>query len=211
MIVKYIAYAIALAFGALSFGTLAQAQALIEGSAEAGKAKSVTCAACHGADGNSVNPQWPSLAGQSAKYIVKQLEAFKSGARSDPLMTPQAMQLSEEDMHNLAAWFAAQEPAPKSVADATTVDKGAALYRGGDRESGAAACMACHGPMGRGNPAAAYPMLRGQYATYVAKQLRDYASGRRKSDQPTRVMREIAARLSEDDILAVASYVQGLK
>jgi cytochrome c553 len=207
MIVKYIAFAI----GALSLGTLAHAQALIEGSAEAGQAKSVTCAACHGPDGNSVNPQWPSLAGQNAKYIVQQLEAFKRGERSDPLMTPQAMMLSEADMRNLAVYYASQEPAPKTVADAATVDKGEALYRGAGFGVAAAACMACHGPMGRGNPAAAYPMLRGQYAAYVAKQLRDYASGKRKSDQPTRVMREIAARLSEDDILALASYVQGLK
>lgn len=207
MIVKYIAFAI----GALTLATVAHAQVLVEGSAEAGQAKSITCAACHGPEGNSVNPQWPSLAGQNAKYIVQQLEAFKSGARSDPLMTPQAMLLSEEDMRNLAVYYAAQEPAPKTVADPATVEKGQALYRGGDTGSGAAACMACHGPMGRGNPAAAYPMLRGQYAAYVAKQLRDYASGKRKSDQPTRVMREIAARLSEDDIVALASYVQGLK
>lgn len=207
MIVKYIACAIAL----LPAAMLANAQELVEGSADAGKAKSVTCAACHGADGNSVNPQWPSLAGQHATYIVKQLQAFKSGARSDPLMTPQAMALTEDDMRNLAVYFASQEPAPKTVANPDTVDKGAALFRGGDPESGASACMACHEPTGRGNPAAAYPMLRGQYATYVAKQLRDYASGKRKSDQPTRVMREIAAKLTEDEILAVASYVQGLQ
>lgn len=207
MILKYIAFAIVTMF----FGTLANAQALIEGSADAGKAKSITCAACHGPDGNSVNPAWPSLAGQNAKYIVQQLEAFRSGARSDPLMTPQAKMLSEEDLHNLAVYYAGQQSAPKAVADPASLDKGESLYRGGDIETGAAACMACHGPTGRGNPAAAYPMLRGQYATYVAKQLRDYASGRRKSDQPTRVMREIASRLSEDDMLAVASYVQGLK
>ncbi|HLT91299.1 MAG TPA: c-type cytochrome [Woeseiaceae bacterium] len=207
MIVKYMA----LAIGALSFGTLAHAQVLVEGSVEAGQAKSVPCAACHGPDGNSVNPQWPSLAGQSARYIVQQLQAFKNGERSDPLMTPQAMMLSEEDMRNLAVYYAAQEPAPKTVADVSLLEKGQALYRGGDPESGAAACSACHGPTGRGNPAAAYPMLRGQYAPYVAKQLRDYASGQRKSDQPTRMMREIAVRLSEDDIVALASYVQGLK
>lgn len=207
MILKSIAFAIVTTF----IATLANAQALIEGSAEAGKAKSITCAACHGQDGNSVNPQWPSLAGQNAKYIVQQLQAFKSGERADPLMTPQAMMLSEEDMHNLAVYFASQQSAPKPVANPQTVDKGEALYRGGDAEAGAAACMACHGPTGRGNPAAAYPMLRGQYATYVTKQLRDYAAERRKSDQPTRVMRDIASRLSEDDMLAVASYVQGLK
>lgn len=207
MILKYTAFAIVTTL----FAVAANAQALIEGSAEAGQAKSITCAACHGPEGNSVNPQWPSLAGQNAKYIVQQLAAFKSGQRSDPLMTPQAMMLSEEDMHNLAVYYAGQQSAPKPVASPEAVDKGESLYRGGDTESGAAACTACHGPTGRGNPAAAYPMLRGQYATYVAKQLRDYAAGRRKSDQPTRVMRDIASKLSEDDMLAIASYVQGLK
>lgn len=207
MILKYIAFAIV----TLAAGTLAHPQALIEGSVEAGKAKSITCAACHGADGNSVNPAWPNLAGQNAKYLVQQLQAFKAGARSDPLMTPQAMMLSEEDMHNLAVYYASQQSAPKTVAQPATVDLGQSLYRGGDTETGAAACTACHGPTGRGNPAAAYPLLRGQYAVYVAKQLRDYAAGRRTSDQPQRMMQEIASRLSEQDIVAVASYVQGLK
>lgn len=207
MILKYIAFAIV----TLAAGTLAHPQALVEGSVEAGRAKSITCAACHGADGNSVNPAWPNLAGQNAKYLVQQLQAFKAGARSDPLMTPQAMMLSEEDMHNLAVYYASQQSAPKTVAQPATVDLGQSLYRGGDTETGAAACTACHGPTGRGNPAAAYPLLRGQYAVYVAKQLRDYAAGRRTSDQPQRMMQEIASRLSEQDIVAVASYVQGLK
>lgn len=207
MIKKYTAFALC----SMLTGTLAYSQAIIDGSAEAGKAKSVTCAACHGADGNSVNPAWPNLAGQSAKYLLQQLQAFKSGARSDPLMTAQAMMLSGADMQDLAVYFASQQSAPKTVADPAAVDKGEALYRGGDDERGVAACMACHGPTGRGNPAATYPTLRGQYATYVATQLRAYAVGKRKSDEPTAVMRDIASRMSEDDILAVASYVQGLK
>lgn len=207
MILKYIAFAIV----TLAAGTFANAQTLVEGSVEAGKAKSITCAACHGADGNSVNPAWPNLAGQNAKYLLQQLQAFKAGTRSDPLMTPQAMMLSEEDMHNLAVYYASQQSAPRAVAQPATVDVGQSLYRGGDTETGAAACMACHDPTGRGNPAAAYPLLRGQYAVYVAKQLRDYAAGRRTSDKPQRMMQEIASRLSEQDIVAVASYVQGLK
>lgn len=207
MLKKYTAFA----FCSMMFGTLANAEAIIDGSAEAGKARSVTCAACHGADGNSVNPAWPNLAGQSAKYILQQLQAFKSGDRSDPLMTGQAMTLSEQDMHDLAVYFAGQQSAPKVVANPETVDKGKTLYQGGDTERGVAACMACHGPTGRGNPAATYPMLRGQYATYVATQLRAYAAGKRKSDGPTGVMRDIASRMTEEDILAVASYVQGLK
>jgi cytochrome c553 len=187
------------------------AEPLVEGSAEAGQARSVTCAACHGPDGNSANPAWPSIAGQNATYVLKQLQAYKSGNRADPLMTGQAMPLSEQEMRDLAVYYAGQTAAAKAVAAQDTVSKGEALYRGGDAENEVAACLACHGPTGRGNPAAAYPMLKGQHATYTATQLRNYANGQRKSDGPTRVMRDIAARLQEDDILAVASYVQGLK
>ena len=189
----------------------ASSEPLVEGSAEAGQGRSVTCAACHGPDGNSLNPAWPSLAGQNAPYILKQLEAYKSGSRSDPLMTAQALPLSEQEMRDLAVYYAAQAAAPKAVAAPESVNKGEALYQGGDAENRVAACLACHGPTGRGNPAAAYLMLKGQHATYTATQLRDYASGQRKSDGPTRVMRDIAAQLEEDDILAVASYVQGLQ
>jgi cytochrome c553 len=126
-------------------------------------------------------------------------------------MTGQAMALAEQDMRDLAAYYAVQTPDPKVVANPASVDKGAALYRGGDQENRVAACTACHGPTGQGNPAAAYPMLKGQHATYVATQLRAYASGARKSDGPTRIMREIAGRMREDDIVALASYIQGLK
>ena len=193
------------------FAATANSEPLVEGSAEAGQARSVTCAACHGPDGNSVNPAWPSLAGQNAPYILKQLQAYKSGSRTDPLMTAQALPLSEQEMRDLAVYYAGQAAAPRAVAAPESVNKGEALYQGGDAENQVAACLACHGPTGRGNPAAAYPMLKGQYATYTAAQLRHYASGQRKSDGPTRVMRDIAARLEEDDIVAVASYVQGLQ
>lgn len=189
----------------------AGADPLVDGTADAGKAKAATCAACHGADGNSANPQWPSLAGQNAPYIVKQLKAFKEGARSNVLMTGQAMPLSEQDMRDLAVYFSTQKSAPKTVADPDSVDKGETLYRGGDAENDVAACMACHGPTGRGNPAAAYPMLKGQHAVYLAAQLRAYASGERKSDGQPRIMRQIAARMREEQIVALASYIQGLK
>jgi cytochrome c553 len=188
-----------------------QAESLVEGSAEAGKAKSITCTACHGPQGNSVNPLWPNIAGQSASYILTQMTAFKDGSRSDPLMGPQAMLLSDEDMHDLAVYFESLPAPAMAVADPATVDLGEALYRGGDSTTGAAACLACHGPTGRGNPAANYPALQGQHSVYTAKQLRDYASGSRTSDGKTRIMRDIAARLSQDDIDAVASYVQGLR
>lgn len=192
------------------FTANAPAESLVDGSAEAGESKALTCGACHGADGNSVNPEWPSLAGQHALYAYKQLQAFKSGARVNALMSGQAMMLSDEDMRDLAVYFEAQTRAARAVADPATVDRGEALYRGGDEESGASACIACHGPNGTGNPAANYPSIAGQYAVYTAKQLRDYASGARSTDGPTKVMRDIASRLSAEDIEAVASYVQGL-
>lgn len=200
----------ALATTAMLTGT-ALADGLVEGDAEAGKAKSITCAACHGQDGNSVNPVWPSIAGQHSTYTVAQLQAFKSGIRSEPLMLGQVMTLNDEDMRNLAVYYEQMPAAAKSVADPASVDRGERLYRGGDRESSSSACIACHGPTGRGNPAASVPSVRGQYAVYSAAQLRAYASGTRKSDGPTREMRDIAARLSEEDILAVSSYMQGLQ
>jgi len=189
----------------------AWAQGLVDGSAEAGKAKALTCGACHGPDGNSVNPVWPSIAGQHPTYIVEQLQAFKSGTRTEPLMLGQTMLLTDDDMRNLAVYFSGLTTATKVIADPATLDHGQRLYRGGSRENSTPACIACHGPNGRGNPAAGYPSLKGQYAAYIAKQLREYASGERRSDGATRVMRDIAAKLSEEDIVAVSSYVQGLQ
>jgi len=188
-----------------------QAESLVDGSIEAGKAKAITCTACHGTEGNSTIPTWPNIAGQSAGYIVTQLNAFKSSSRTDPLMAPQAMMLSDEDMRNVAVYFESLPAAAMAVANPATVSKGEALYRGGDADSGTPACLACHGPSGRGNPAANYPALQGQHATYTAKQLNDYASGGRTSDGKTRIMRDISSRLSTDDIAALASYVQGLR
>ena len=183
----------------------------MEGSAEAGKSKAVTCAACHGAEGISANPLWPNIAGQAAPYLVTQLKAFKDGARNNPLMTSQAMMLSDQDMADLAVYFESLPAPAQSVANPDLVTTGEALYRGGEVTEQIAACMACHGPTGTGNPAAGYPALKGQHAAYTAKQLRDYASGERVSDGKTRVMRDIAGKLSEEEIAALASYVQGLK
>ena len=191
--------------------TQVQADSLVNGSIEDGKAKSLTCTACHGPEGNSVSPMWPNIAGQNAPYLLAQLMAFKEGSRKDPLMSAQAMMLSDQDMADLAVYFESLPAAAQSVKDASTVSRGETLYRGGDTESGVSACLACHGPTGRGNPAANYPALQGQHADYTAKQLNDYASGARESDGKTRIMRDIAARLSKEDIAALSSYVQGLK
>src|SRR3954452_18137607 len=145
--------------------------AMAEGSAEAGQTKSTPCVACHGVGGNSANPEWPNLAGQHQQYIVKQLKAFKSGVRQNPLMTPQAQPLSEADMEDLGAYFSSQT-ATGLEADASKVEQGQRLFRSGDPEKGIAACGSCHGPAGRGNPTALYPSIRGQHATYVEAQLK---------------------------------------
>ena len=197
--------------GLALFATQVQANSLVEGSSDAGKAKALTCTACHGAEGNSISALWPNIAGQNASYLQAQLMSFKDGSRSDPLMSSQAMMLSEEDIADLAVYFESLPAAAQSVADPGTVNRGEALYRGGNTDTGAAACLACHGPTGRGNPAAKYPALQGQHAAYTAKQLNDYAAGTRETDGKTRIMRDIAARLSKEDVAALSSYVQGLR
>ncbi|MGB5622904.1 MAG: c-type cytochrome [Gammaproteobacteria bacterium] len=196
----------AIALMSLTLGILSTAQA--EGSAEAGKAKSAVCAACHGADGNSVNPEWPSLASQHADYIVDQIAAYKFGARQNVLMSPQAALLSDEDTADLAAYYSSQMLTPKE-ADPKLVSRGQRIYRGGDPERGISACIACHGPNGRGNPMAGYPAIASQHATYLANQLRLYASGERKG--ANQMMRGIASRMTEDDIRSVSAYIQGLR
>jgi cytochrome c553 len=185
--------------------------AFAEGNAAAGQAKAATCVACHGVDGNSVNPEWPSLAGQHSQYIVKQLKAFKGGARQNALMAPMALGLSDQDMEDVGAYFAAQT-AKGLEAEKSKVALGQKLYRGGNGNTKVAACIACHGPSGTGNPMAGYPSLRGQHAVYVAAQLNLYKSGQRKTDAANnKMMQEVAANLSVDEIAAVASYVQGLR
>lgn len=181
------------------------------GDAARGKDKSVTCAACHGADGNSINPEWPSLAGQHATYLVKSLKSFQDGTRQNVLMSPQAAILSDADIEDLAAFFAAQT-ASRRTSDPALVAQGERLYRGGDRDKAISACIACHGPSGRGNPGAAYPVLAGQHATYTTNQLLAYRANDRQSDATAgQVMRNIASLMSDDDIKAVSSYIQGLQ
>ncbi|MEM8817625.1 MAG: c-type cytochrome, partial [Pseudomonadota bacterium] len=170
----------------------------------------ITCAACHGPEGNSANPLWPNLAGQHAAYLASQLQAFKDSKRVNALMSSQAMLLSEQDMANLAVYYEGMTPAVQAAADADLVARGEALYRGGNKETGIAACMACHGPSGKGNPATQYPALGGQHAAYTEKTLQDYASGERKSVAGNNAMNEIAAKLSDEEIKALASYLQGL-
>lgn len=176
--------------------------------AQDAKTKAATCGACHGPDGNSVNPEWPSLAGQHPVYIVAQLQAFKDNVRKNVNMNAMAAPLSEQDMADLAGYFASQTLKVPSV-DAEAAAPGGEIYRGGNAASGVPACMACHGPNGAGNAAANYPALRGQHAKYTAIQLAAYKSGERVTDQKA-IMRSIAARMTAEEIEAVSKFIEGL-
>ncbi|MEJ2142578.1 MAG: c-type cytochrome [Gammaproteobacteria bacterium] len=179
------------------------------GDAKAGEAKAGVCFGCHGVGGNSTNPSWPKLNGQHAKYIAKQLADFKNGKkRSDPLMAGQVAALSNQDMENLAAYFAKQK-ATMGQADKTKVALGEKIYRGGNSAKGVAACMGCHGPTGSGNPPAGFPAISGQHAAYTTKALKDFRSGARTNDL-NGMMRNVAAKMSDKEIEAVASYMSGL-
>jgi cytochrome c553 len=180
------------------------------GDAAAGQTKSVVCAACHGADGNSpTNPLWPKLAGQHPGYIVKQLQALKAGtARTDPTMAPMAAPLSDQDMADLAAYFASQTT-KIDEADPAEVAAGAKVFRAGDKDNGLPACMGCHGPAGMGNGPANFPRLSGQHADYTVKQLMAFRSGARKNDQ-NGMMGDVAKKMSDDQMKAVAQFIAGL-
>lgn len=197
--------AIVLGLGAVLIAT----QARTQGSPEAGAGKAAVCLACHGMNGNSTNPEWPVLAGQQAHYISRQLKAFREGKRTDPLMTPMAANLSDQDIADLSAYYSAQTPAGLE-ADPSFWEAGQKLYRGGDLSRNVPACIACHGPVGRGNGPAGYPALRAQHATYTQKQLQAYAGGTRTTDQAN-IMRTIAARLSPEEVRNLASYIQGMR
>lgn len=191
-------------------GATASVVAATTGDADKGKEKAFVCGACHGADGNSADAQYPRLAGQGERYIVLQLEQYKSGERVDPIMAGMAATLSTQDMHDLAAWFSSQAP-QYGVADEALVDAGQALYRGGDAARGIPACAACHGPAGAGNTGAAYPHLAGQHADYVQKTLEAWRDGAVWGDAPLhQIMPAIAERLTDADITAVSSYIEGL-
>ena len=179
------------------------------GDPEAGKLKSAQCAACHGADGNSVNPEWPKLAGQHADYLVKQLSYFEKGERENATMKPMANVLDEQGREDVAAYYASQAVKTGSAAP-ELVALGEKIYRSGNAESGVAPCMGCHGPNGAGNPAALYPALRGQHAKYTENQLHGFAEGKRVNENAKKMMQILASRMTNREIRAVASYIQGL-
>ena len=178
------------------------------GNAEAGKTKSAACGACHGADGNSSLAMNPKLAGQHAKYLVKQLADFKSGKRNSPIMAGQAGSLTDEDRADIAAWFSSQTPS-QGEAERDQVELGQALFRGGNPKSGVPACASCHGADGTGIGSANFPALSGQHAQYIATELGKFKSGERSNDDAS-MMRDTAARMTQAEIDAVASYIQGL-
>lgn len=183
-----------------------------QGNAEAGAAKAAVCAACHGPGGNSSNPEWPKLAAQGSRYHFEQLQEFKAGKRSNPLMSAQAAMLSEQDMRDLAAFFATQ-PASPGVASPASVAVAQKLYRAGNEQKGLPACAACHGPGGAGVPSASYPRVGGQHAVYVASRLHAYreAAAQDLPDGNFKIMAAVAAQLSDAEIEALASYVNGLQ
>ncbi|MFV2061104.1 MAG: cytochrome c [Gammaproteobacteria bacterium] len=197
----------------LSVGVLAatlNTAVFAAGDAAAGKAKSASCAGCHNPDGNSANPMWPKLAGQHQKYITKQLMDFKAGkTRKDPLMAGQVAALSETDMKDLAAYFSSQKISA-GTADEKMAELGAKIYRGGNSASGVAACMSCHGPSGKGNPLANFPSLASQHAVYLEKAMNDFKSAGRSNDAG-KMMQNIAVKMTDKEIKAVASYIQGLQ
>jgi cytochrome c553 len=196
---------------ALALAVTAHAIAIPGGDPVAGSAISQTCAACHGTDGNSQNPDWPSLAGQHEVYLANQLMSYRTEERQDPLMDGALQGFSEEDFWHLAAYYA-ELPLQARAAGAGDLTLGERLYRGGNEATGVSACIACHGPRGLGNPLSGYPRISGQHQNYLYQTLLDYANGERRSDaQFQGMMRDIAQRMSDEEMRAVAAYMQGLQ
>ncbi|MCB1691322.1 MAG: cytochrome c4 [Pseudomonadales bacterium] len=184
--------------------------AFAEGDAARGKGMTTVCAACHGADGNSPAGTFPSLAGQNAKYLQKQMNDIKSGAREVAVMAGQLDALSGQDMEDIAAYFASQKP-KGGAAKADLVDEGETIYRAGVARKNIAACTACHGPKGEGLNDAKFPALAGQWPEYVEAQLKAFRTGMRHNDGESKMMRSTAMDLSDEEISAVASYIYGLR
>ncbi|MEZ9042233.1 MULTISPECIES: cytochrome c [unclassified Vibrio] len=200
---------------ALILSLLASCSVWAQGSIEAGKAKSQTCVACHGADGNSLITQYPKLAGQHEKYLEKQLKELKLGmtsggkqGRYEPVMGAMAMPLSEEDMADLAAYYASLPISSNSTPE-NVVDEGKVLYTAGNAERGVTACIACHGPRGNGTELSGFPKISGQHADYIKAQLEKFRDGDRNNDMNA-MMRDIAKKLTDADIDTLSKYVGGL-
>ncbi len=204
---------------AILFATTFMSHAAEEAKSKADPAKGkviaeTVCVACHGADGNSAAAANPSLAGQGADYLYKQLKNFKAvdgkpAARNNAIMGGMVAALSDEDMKNLAAWFSSQKLKPSVAKDESKIALGQKIWRQGDFKKGIPACAGCHGPAGAGLPAQ-YPRLAGQYAEYTEAQLKAFRTEERNND-PEKMMRMVAAKMSDPEIQAVAEYAAGLR
>ncbi|HBP49071.1 c-type cytochrome [Pseudomonas sp.] len=190
-------------------GIAQAASTAVVGDAAAGQAKTAVCGACHGPDGNSMAPNFPKLAGQGDRYLLKQLHEIKDGKRQVLEMTGLLANLNDQDLADIAAYYSSQKGSV-GAADPTLVAQGEALFRGGNLEKGMPACIGCHSPDGQGLAAAGFPHLGGQHASYIEKQLTDFREGDRTNDGDSMIMRGIAAKMSNKDIKALASYIQGL-
>ena len=179
------------------------------GDLQAGKEKSTVCSACHGVQGVSLNPEWPSLAGQHPDYLIKQLNDFNPGhERVNSVMTPLITGLSSQDREDLAAFYASF-PLPEGVTPKQYLKRGELLYRGGDFDKHITACIACHGPKGVGNAQAGFPVVSGQQAGYLVLQLQQFKDNKRRNDLNS-IMRDISAQMSLEDMSSVAHYMAGL-
>ena len=195
-----------LTLGVAGAATAAQT---VKGDAAAGQAKTAVCGACHNPDGNSLAPNFPKLAGQGQRYLEKQLHDIKSGKRTVLEMTGMLTAFSDQDLADIAAYFSSQKGSV-GAADPKLVERGRSLFNGGDLEKGMPACTGCHSPNGAGIALAGFPHLSGQHSQYVTKQLTDFREGTRTNDGDAMTMRTIAGKLSNHDIEALASYIQGL-
>lgn len=184
----------------------ANTYAYAAGNATAGQEKSVACQGCHGPDGNSFSPEWPNLASQNPAYLVKQIRDFQSGSRQNETMAPMVIGLSQEDITDIAAYFSQQTVQGDASAKSAVGKK---VYEGGNPYNRTPACASCHGPNGVGNGPGAIPLLAGQKAGYTAKTLRDFRAGARANDR-NEMMRAIAAKMSDKEIDAVATYIAGM-
>lgn len=183
--------------------------AYASGDYQSGQEKSTVCAACHGPKGISTQPEWPSLAGQHANYLIKQMYDFKMHhGREAPTMAPMVANLTHQDMADLAVFYSKQ-PLPEGSTPKKYLKRGEALYRGGDFTKHITACIACHGPKGHGNAQAGFPALSGQQVGYTVQQLQNFKDHKRTNDLNS-IMQDISVRMSTEDMIAVANYAAGL-
>lgn len=187
---------------------LASGSTLAAGDPAAGKTKAAACAGCHGVDGKALLPEYPNLAAQHESYIAKQLREYQSGDRQNAIMAGMAAALSEQDIEDIAAYYASL-PAVTGVANEEELQKGMDIYRGGITAAGIPACAGCHGANGKGNPAAVWPVLAGQNIEYTILQLESFRSAERANDSNA-MMRSVAERLTDAEIKAVSNYIMGL-